>query len=100
MQETRNNCFETKKCSTTHRQAKTGKHECQNVAGLCEFLASYGVIFKMIFNQLQNASLKLASFFVDHNVFLILNSRKKNYNALLYIIGIKIGKKSWFVGTL
>ena len=30
MQETRNNCFGSKKCSTTLRQAKTGKHECRN----------------------------------------------------------------------
>ena len=31
MQETRNNCFGTKKCSTTLHQAKTGKHEYRNV---------------------------------------------------------------------
>ena len=31
MQETRNNNFGSKKCSTTLRQAKTGKHECRNV---------------------------------------------------------------------
>ena len=30
-QETRNNCFLPKKCSTTLRQAKAGKHECQNI---------------------------------------------------------------------
>ena len=32
MQETRNNCFGLKKCNTTLPQAKTGKHECRNVA--------------------------------------------------------------------
>ena len=31
MQETRNNCFGSKKRSTTLLQAKTGKHECRNV---------------------------------------------------------------------
>ena len=31
MQETRNNCFWSKKCSTTLRQAKTSKHERRNV---------------------------------------------------------------------
>ena len=31
MQETRNNCFGSKICSTTLRQAKTGKHECRNI---------------------------------------------------------------------
>ena len=31
MQETRNNCFGSKKCSTTLLQAKTVKHECRNV---------------------------------------------------------------------
>ena len=32
MQETRNNCFRSKICSTTLRQAKTGKHECRKYA--------------------------------------------------------------------
>ena len=31
MQETRNYCFGSKKCSTTLRQTKTGKHECQDI---------------------------------------------------------------------
>ena len=31
MQETRNNCFGSKICSTTLRQMKTGKHECRNI---------------------------------------------------------------------
>ena len=31
MQKTRNNCFGSKNCSTTLRQAKTGKHKCRNV---------------------------------------------------------------------
>ena len=66
MQETRNNCFRSKKCRTTLLQAKTGKHECRNSAlfgtraylflpeegsryvfsnqNNCEFLASDGVI--------------------------------------------------------
>ena len=42
MQETRNNCFGSKKRSTTLRHAKKGKHECRNV------LASYGVIFQSV----------------------------------------------------
>ena len=42
MQETCNNCFGLKICSTTLRQAKTGRHECRNitamyVAGIFEF---------------------------------------------------------------
>ena len=31
MQEIRNKCFGAKICSTTLRQAKTGKHECRKV---------------------------------------------------------------------
>ena len=31
MQETRNYCFGSKICSTSLRQAKTGKHLCQNM---------------------------------------------------------------------
>ena len=31
MQETRNNCFGSKICGTTLRQAKTGNHECRNI---------------------------------------------------------------------
>ena len=34
MQKPRNNCFESKKRSTTLRQAKTGKHECRNVTAM------------------------------------------------------------------
>ena len=34
MQETCNNCFGSKKLSTTLLQAKTGKHECQNVTAM------------------------------------------------------------------
>ena len=34
MQETRNNFFGSKKCSTTLRQAKTGKHECQKLTAI------------------------------------------------------------------
>ena len=34
MQETRNNSFGSKKCSMTLLQAKTGKHECQNVTAM------------------------------------------------------------------
>ena len=56
MQETRNNCFGLKICSTILRQVKTGKHECRNVAATLlffwtrnncwEFLASYDVTFQ------------------------------------------------------
>ena len=76
MQETRNNCFKSKKRSTTLHQAKTGKHECRNVTATlllhfgtraylfspdegscyvfstrnnyCEFLAFYGVTFQSV----------------------------------------------------
>ena len=51
MQETRNNCFGSKKRSTTLLQGKTGKHECRNVTatyGCSEFLASDGVIFQSV----------------------------------------------------
>ena len=72
MQEARNNCFESKKRSTTLRQAKTGKHECRTLllyfgtraylsspeegscymlstrSNCCEFLASYGVIIQNV----------------------------------------------------
>ena len=36
MGETRNNCFGSKKCSTTLRQAKTGKHEWQNITAMLD----------------------------------------------------------------
>ena len=76
MQETRNNCFRSKKRSTTLLQAKTGKHEFRNVVAemhkyvavtfrhscspeescdvfstrnnFCEFLASYGVTIQSV----------------------------------------------------
>ena len=75
MQETRNNCFGSKKHSTTLFQAKTGKHECRNVTATrayllppeegscyvfstrnncCEFLASDGVIFQSVIKPLLN----------------------------------------------
>ena len=34
MQKTRNNCFGSKKCNTTLRQAKTSKHKCRNVTAM------------------------------------------------------------------
>ena len=40
MQEIRNNYFGSKMCSTTLRQAKTGKHECRNIT------ATYLLYFK------------------------------------------------------
>ena len=69
MQETRNNCFGSKKRSTTLRQAETGKHECQSITATyrseifirnsyCDFLASYGVIIQSVIQiNLENASL-------------------------------------------
>ena len=63
MQETRNNCFGSKKSSTTLRQAKTGKHECRNVTATCQGRATFfrpetiiesfqsAIIFKVIFNH-------------------------------------------------
>ena len=36
MHETRNNCFGSKECSTTLRQAKKGKHESRNVTATYE----------------------------------------------------------------
>ena len=76
MPETRNNCFGSKKRSTTLLQAKTVKHECRNVTATlqlhfgtraylfsphegscyifstrnncCEFLASYGVFIQSV----------------------------------------------------
>ena len=36
MQETCNNCFGSKICSMTLRQAKTVKHECQNITKMCK----------------------------------------------------------------
>ena len=69
MQETRNNCFGSKKRRTTLLQLKTGKHECRNVTATylfspeegscyvfstrnncCKFLAFYGFI-TLIFIQ-------------------------------------------------
>ena len=42
MQETRNNCFRSKKRSTTLLQTKTGKHECQPVkASTCGLAISW-----------------------------------------------------------
>ena len=34
MQETCNNCFGSKICSTALHQAKTGKHECRNITAM------------------------------------------------------------------
>ena len=61
MQETRNNCFGSKKCSTTFRQVKTGKNDFRNVTATQTLLlhfgvhfgsrASYGVILQVIFNR-------------------------------------------------
>ena len=46
MQETRNNCFGSKKGGTSLLQAKTGKHECQNRTA--KYIASYGAIFQSV----------------------------------------------------
>ena len=35
MQETLNNCFESKIRSTILREAKIGEHECQNITACC-----------------------------------------------------------------
>ena len=52
MQETRNNCFVSKKSSTTLHQAVIGKHDCREIRAIrnnyCEFLASYGIIFQSV----------------------------------------------------
>ena len=74
MQETNNNCFGSKICSTTLCQGKTGKHECRNITvtyyfgtraylispeegscyvfsiqnNCCEFFASYSVIIQSV----------------------------------------------------
>ena len=43
MQETHNNCFGSKKYSTTLLQAKTGKHECRIItAKYCKLLLHFG----------------------------------------------------------
>ena len=51
MQEIRNNCFGSKICSTTLRQAKTGKHEYRNITAT--YLASYGIIQNVIQSYLK-----------------------------------------------
>ena len=48
MQETRNNCFGSKRRSTTLLRAKTGKHECRNVTATYVADASDGVIFQSV----------------------------------------------------
>ena len=50
MQETRNNCFGSKRRSTTFHQAKTVKHECQNVATtLCALKYDSHLFAELIF---------------------------------------------------
>ena len=44
MQETHNNCFGSKKCSTTLRQAKTGKRECRNITATYLFSTTISYI--------------------------------------------------------
>ena len=44
MQETRNNCFGSKKRSTILLQAETGKHECRNVTATV-------LLTKVLFNH-------------------------------------------------
>ena len=85
MQETRNNCFGSKICSTTLRQTKTGKHECRTLLlyfgiraymfspdevscyifstqnNCCEFLASYGIIIQSIIQSLLKTAVCVAS---------------------------------------
>ena len=39
MQETRNNFWGSKICSTTLHQAKTGQHECRNISTLQDFFS-------------------------------------------------------------
>ena len=58
MQETRNNCFGSKKRSTTLLQAKIGKHECRNVTATCEFLATDGVILQSVIKPYFTTCLK------------------------------------------
>ena len=49
MQETRNNCFGSKKRSTTLLQAKTGKHECRNVTAT--YMHCMVLLPKVLFNH-------------------------------------------------
>ena len=60
MQEIRNNCFGSKKRSTTLLQAKTVKHECRNVTAhavtiavtiVASFLHSMVLLPKLLFNH-------------------------------------------------
>ena len=60
MQETRNNCFGSKKRSKTLRQAKTGKHERRNVTAtvlllpetiIAGFLHFIVLLFKVLSNH-------------------------------------------------
>ena len=50
MQETCNNCFGSKICSTTLRQAKTGKHKWRNVITMYFTLRMYCYISALMFN--------------------------------------------------
>ena len=43
MQETRNNCFQSKKRSTTLLQAKTGKHKCRNITATALVLTCFSL---------------------------------------------------------
>ena len=91
MQETRNNCFGPKKCSTTLRQTKTGKHECRNVtatkgratfvqpeATVASFSHRIVLFFKVIFNNI--VDIFLFTYFRDLIFIVMALSTKTSFS--------------------
>ena len=71
MHETRTNCFRSKKRSTTLRQAKTGKHKCQNVIAML-LLHWYVAV---TFQQFKTPICGAAFFIFSHYIFTLYSIR-------------------------
>ena len=85
MQETRNNCFGSKKCSTTLRQAETNKHACRNVKAVTFWLSCLLVFARLHFGT------RAYLFSPDEGSCYIFSTRN-NYCEFLacYSVNIKV----------
>ena len=79
MQETRNNCLGSKKCSTTLHQALTDKHECQNVTAT----------YKTKYNQIRWQHLNLKQILLKISGFENLIKFKLGKNGKINKIKLK-----------
>ena len=90
MQETRNNCFGSKKCSTTLRQAKTSKHECRNVIATYEtivasFLHLMVIVFKVLLNHISKRHFLVLHCHIAKLLLFISNYIKMNMKLFTVI---------------